>query len=59
MAFTKQHYERIAAILRTEVLGKVTDHEYEGIVDEFVAMFREDNSRFVPERFRKACHGKR
>ena len=51
--FTKQHYEVVAITLKKWI----SEDRYNraSIKDELIKLFREDNSNFKPEKFRKAC----
>lgn len=46
-AFTRGHYIRLAGAIRKNGMD----------LDSLCAMFAEDNPRFSPEAFRKACGG--
>ncbi len=57
--FERRHYSSIAAVMR-----KVTDHylsdglypsEVELVVNSLSSMFEEDNPRFDPRTFKRAC----
>ena len=47
---TRKDYVRIAEVLRE---GQASD----GLIDEFVHMFKTDNARFDVGRFKAACKG--
>ena len=57
--FTRQHYKRIAEILKKYRKAKRIndkDWEFSELVSEFVIMFGEDNWRFNPEKFKNAVY---
>jgi hypothetical protein len=53
-AFQHRHYEAIAECLRAQhpVIG---NDAHESIVSHMIGVFKSDNPKFDPERFRKAA----
>ena len=49
--FSRQHYEAIAKIIKDTPGDRIKEH----LCDEFVKLFKKDNSRFDEVRFREAC----
>ena len=49
--FSRQHYESIAKIIKNTPGSNIKEH----LCDEFVKLFKKDNSRFDEDRFREAC----
>lgn len=49
--FSRQHYEAIAKIIKDTPGSNIKEH----LCDEFVKLFKKDNSKFDEVRFRKAC----
>ena len=52
---TKKDYEKVA-----QIIGKLTANNgkllnKQNLIDEFVTLFNEDNYRFSPRMFEKAC----
>ena len=49
--FSRQHYEAIAKIIKDTTGDGTKEH----LCDEFIKLFKKDNSRFEEARFREAC----
>ena len=50
MGLSKKHFKAIAEILHSE---QATD----SLIQAFVDYFARENDRFMPDKFRAACHG--
>ena len=57
--FAKRHYEAIALVFQAECPGAHWDPnkrvQWELLRDAMATLFRSDNTRFNPERFKRAC----
>jgi hypothetical protein len=52
---TRKDYVQTAQILSSYKDSIGDELTFQDLVDDFSAMFHEDNPRFNPETFRKAC----
>ena len=55
---TRKDYVSTAEILRGH-LADIDDTTFDSLVESFAVMFREDNERFITEKFVDACWGGR
>ena len=55
---TRKDYVTTAEILRGH-LQNIDDTTFDSLVESFAVMFREDNDRFITEKFVDACWGGR
>ena len=53
---TRKDYVSTAAILKGH-LQDIDDTTFDSLVESFAVMFREDNERFITEKFVDACWG--
>jgi hypothetical protein len=53
---TRKDYVTTAEILRGH-LQDIDDTTFDSLVESFAVMFREDNDRFLTDRFVDACWG--
>lgn len=53
---SKKDYEKAARIAQEQcIIGKTDKLVHASVVRAFVDLFRDDNSRFNEDRFRRAC----
>ncbi len=55
---TRKDYVTTAEILRGH-LDNIDETTFDSLVESFAVMFREDNDRFITEKFVDACWGGR
>ena len=55
---TRKDYVTTAEILKGH-LQDIDDTTFDSLVESFAVMFREDNERFITEKFVDACWGGR
>ena len=55
---TRKDYVSTAEILKGH-LQDIDDTTFDSLVESFAVMFREDNDRFITEKFVDACWGGR
>lgn len=59
--FQHRHYAELAAVLaesRADAAGHNLDAAFQNVENAMVRLFKGDNSRFQPDRFRAAAAGK-
>lgn len=51
--FSRSHYEVIAKVIKKSLTNNDNINYYD-LIDNFIKVFENDNSRFNPEKFQKA-----
>ena len=50
MGLSKKHFKAVAEIL-------LANQSHDALIEDFVQYFARENDRFMPDKFRAACHG--